>query len=136
MNLTYQETCWLSAEDQGLDAAMDTLDDAGITWELLQTGGFCMVIAIEVRDAHGRVIGEYGLTCDYDEWLLVWWPGGFDAVTDDEDDEERLLITKNLTEVLTTLLGDGFTNRAELEAIDADTSVLLELVAALAVRTS
>ena len=51
--LNYSAACQLAAERQGLVPVMEALDGAGIAYDLLQTGGFCMVVEVR-RDNAGR----------------------------------------------------------------------------------
>jgi len=50
MSYDYDASCKAAADEQGITKIVEQLKDRGIVAEVLQTGGFCMVAAIDLGD--------------------------------------------------------------------------------------
>lgn len=73
-NLSYEDACRYHATAQGLDPLTEALTKAGIEHQVLQTGGFCMVVEIAIP---GTDFACYGVTYEppdgfwvvrYEDW--------------------------------------------------------------------
>jgi hypothetical protein len=74
----YDAACERAATNQGLDPVMEALRAADIKYNLEQTGGFCMVVTVDVWDtvwrAEGERVGTIAITAD-GGYLIGYYPG-------------------------------------------------------------
>jgi hypothetical protein len=81
MTQTYDEMCQSAAKAQGLNFYMEIMQEFGISFDLWQTGGFTMVLAIPTftanRTEHTGIYVTIGSDlvcithCTDDEWLCA-----------------------------------------------------------------
>ena len=101
--MTYEEACRQACEDQELQPAIDAVLDAGLPSQVLQTGGFCMVLEImgesfvcRITNAH-LWLGHHNL----ESYLVDMWPCDVPEEERDEDNaEHRIIMLKDLVEYL------------------------------------
>lgn len=108
---SYDEACAAAATNQGLDPITEALTAAGITHEVEQTGGFTMVVTVNVPT------GVVALTHDGEgdaDYLLGYYPGTMwqDGEYDGEYDDVvlnfgHLTLTEAMDKVKAYAAGTG-----------------------------